>query len=163
MWALDASLAAAAVARMPPMPGAANSRPVASMPMPSDSSEIGPNSTISWPNVKLNAIVRPTRSTASFEPLIARAPATMRDRSPASTSTSPTLPRTFIRHTSSAEKRKVRALRANATGGGPSSNSTAESAGPNAIAKLSIVPAKAFAAARSSSGTIEGVIAVTAG
>ena len=87
----------------------------------------------------------------------------MRERSVASTSTSPTLPRTLMRVTRKADSRNVSPFTANATGGGPSSSSTAESAGPNASAKLSIVPDSAFAAARSSSVTTDGVIAVTAG
>ena len=68
-----------------------------------------------------------------------------------------------MRATSTAETRNVRPFAAIAIGGGPRSSSTADSAGPNARAKLSIVPIKAFAAARSRSGTIDGVSAVTAG
>ncbi len=100
---------------------------------------------------------------ASCDALIARAPATIRDRKVDSTSTSPTFPRTVILVTRNAETKNVSPFAAKATGGGPRSKSTAESAGPNARAKLSIVPESALAAARSSSVTTDGVMAVTAG
>ena len=158
-----ASLAASAVTRIPPIPGIANSRPVASTPIPSDPSAIGPYSTTSWPNVRPNANPSPINSVAWVEPWIAFTPATIRDSKPGSVSTSPTLPDTCIRATRKAETRNVIPFNPIAIGAGPSRSRIADRPGPNASAKLSIVPASALAAARSRSGTTDGVSAVTAG
>ena len=98
-----------------------------------------------------------------MDPRIALAPDASWWNSDDSVSTSPTLPCTPIRDTRNADTRNVRALTPIAIGAGPKSSSTADSAGPNASEKLSIVPDSAFAAARSRSGTIDGVTAVTAG
>ena len=78
-------------------------------------------------------------------------------------STSPTLPRHCIRDDQERRQQERDALTAIAIGTGPSSSRIADKPGPNASAKLSIVPDSALAAARSRSGTIDGVTAVTAG
>ena len=64
-----------------------------------------------------------------------------------------------MRQTMTAEKRKVSAFTANAIREWSEQEEQPESAGPDASARLSIVPESALAAARSSSGTTEGVMA----
>ena len=71
--------------------------------------------------------------------------------------------RTLMRETIAAESRKVAALSANTDQAGATNRSSAPSAGPATWTMFSITPRIEFAAARSSSATICGVIAATAG
>ena len=68
-----------------------------------------------------------------------------------------------MRETSAAETRNEAAFTPNARAGEPSASSTAPIPGPATTTRFSIVPFSAFAATRSSSSTIEGIVAATAG